>query len=93
MEDLDGETDRLSRWRSRWDSPRAARAEEFHDAVDVRPGGELEVELAAATLVIETHDAPRVEVEASANQWLGRAGTSSCRQRRRERQARAARTG
>ena len=50
----------------------AARAEEFRNAVDVRPGGRLDVDLDGGALVIETHDAARVEVEASANEWLGR---------------------
>ena len=46
-----------------------ARAEDYHASVDVKAGGKLEVDLSNGSLVIETHDAPRVEVEASAPGW------------------------
>jgi hypothetical protein len=49
----------------------AARGEDFRDAVDVKPGGTLTVELALGSLEIETHDEPRVEVEASSRGWAG----------------------
>jgi hypothetical protein len=46
-----------------------SRASEFREGVDVRPGGTLVVELAAGELIVETHDAPRVEVEATSPDW------------------------
>ena len=46
-----------------------ARAEDYHAAVDAKAGGKLEVNLSNGSLVIETHDAARVEVEASAPGW------------------------
>jgi DUF4097 and DUF4098 domain-containing protein YvlB len=46
-----------------------AGAEEYRSSVDVQSGGRLEVDLSSGVLVIETHDAPRVEVEASAPDW------------------------
>jgi len=49
----------------------AARAEQYRRSVDVQPGGRLEVDLSSGSLVVETHDAPRVEVEADASDWLG----------------------
>jgi Toastrack DUF4097 len=46
-----------------------ARAAEFRQGVDVRPGGKLVVELAVGALVVETHDGARVEVEATSPDW------------------------
>lgn len=50
----------------------ASRAEQYRSSVEVRPGGRLDVDLSGGTLVIETHDAPRVEVEADAPDWPSR---------------------
>jgi hypothetical protein len=49
----------------------AARADDYRDDVGVAPGGTLTVDLAMGSLEIETHDEPRVEVEASTRGWAG----------------------
>jgi DUF4097 and DUF4098 domain-containing protein YvlB len=43
--------------------------DEFRESVSVEPGGTLEIDLAAGSVEVETHDDPEVQVNARARGW------------------------